>query len=144
MRTFIASAALALTSLGLPAAAQAQDMQMHDEMEQTRLVAVLSYADWCGSCRILDPRIQEVRAENSFEGVEFVRLDYTERDSATYFEQAQNANVESAVRAHFGDQIRTGLLLLVDLDDGEVVSVINREYSAEDIAQTVQRYAAEA
>jgi len=112
--------------------------------DEARLAAVLSYADWCASCRVLDPKIEEARAETRFEGVRFVTLDYTDRQPDAYFDQADAAEVGAAVRVHFSDRIRTGMLLLIDLDDGQVVGEVRRDASVQDLTYQIWRAAAQA
>lgn len=92
----------------------------------TKSKAVLIYADWCGSCKILDPKIQEVKAMGPVPGLEFVTLDFTAKDNAAFFAQADAAGVGEAVRIHFGDTVKTGQLLLVDLDDSKVIGTVTK------------------
>ncbi|MEM9599930.1 MAG: thioredoxin family protein [Pseudomonadota bacterium] len=103
---------------------------------ETKTKAVLIYADWCGSCKVLDPKIQAVQAMGSMPGVEFVTLDYTERDADDFYAQARAAGVEQAVRTELDDTIKTGWLLLVDVDDRRVLSKVTR---ADDTAQIVAK-----
>ncbi len=132
----IKSVFLAVILSVLPASAFAED--------EARLAAVLSYADWCASCQVLDPKLEEVRAAGPIEGVRFVRLDYTDRTSANYFAQADEAGVGSAVRGHFQRGVRTGMLLLIDLDDGEVVGDVRRTATVEEIQAALRSAAADA
>ena len=55
----------------------------------TKTKAVLIYADWCGSCKILDPQIEKARAMGHIPGLEFVVLDYTTKDDANFYAQAE-------------------------------------------------------
>ncbi len=128
-------ALVALAFIAAPVTASAQD--------DARLAAVLSYADWCASCRVLEPKVEEARAETSFEGVEFMRLDYTARDDDAYFAQANNSVIETAVRNHFGSRVRTGMLLLIDLDDGAVVGEVRRDATVQDITYQIWSAAAD-
>ena len=132
----IKSVLLAIALSLLPASAPAED--------ENRLAAVLSYADWCASCQVLDPKLDEVRASGPVEGVRFVTLDYTDRSAGDYFAQADATGVGPVVRAHFEGGVRTGMLLLIDLDDGEIVGDIRRDADVEEIETALRSAAADA
>ena len=113
------------------------------EVQEARLVAALSYADWCGSCKTLDPKVQEARASGDL-GAAFVTLDYTAKDSDAFFAAADAAGIGDAVRGKYSEAVKTGQLLLIDVDDAKIVKVITKEMSAADIAAAVKAAAAEA
>lgn len=99
---------------------------------EAKTKAVLVYADWCGSCKILDPKIKAVQAMGPMPGVEFVTLDYTDKNADNFYAQAAAAGVEDAVRTELDGTIKTGWLLLVDVDDARVLSKVTK---ADDAAQ---------
>lgn len=99
----------------------------------TKAKAVLIYADWCGSCKVLDPKIKAAKALGDVPGLDFVTLDYTDKDDAAFYAQAKAAGVEDAVRAHLDGTIKTGLLLMVDMDDQAVLDVVNKTMDAQQI-----------
>ncbi|MCI5043352.1 MAG: thioredoxin domain-containing protein [Aquisalinus sp.] len=101
--------------------------------EDARVIAVLMYADWCGSCKVLDPKIQSVRNMGAVEGIDFTRLDYTARDAVTLFEQADAAGIGETIRSRFSEEIKTGLLLLIDAGSGEIVGEVNKSMTEVDI-----------
>lgn len=89
--------------------------------------AVLVYADWCGSCKVLDPKIEKVKSMGAIPGVEFVVLDYTAKDADAFYADAKAAGVEDAIRTHLNGTIKTGQLLLVDLDDQTVRGTVKKD-----------------
>ena len=145
MRIFITAAAVGTAmTFGAPAIAEKDDM-MKAEMdksaemakaEDARLVAVLSYADWCGACQVLDPKLADLRAAPP-EGVNVVTLDYTARDKDAYFGAAEAAGVGDVVRAHFDGGVKTGMVLLIDVDDGTVVGKISKDMDEAAIREKV-------
>ena len=94
--------------------------------EDTKILAVTSHADWCGSCKALDPKVKAVQAANTFDGGEFAIIDYTSRDTDAFFADAETLGVAAAMRATFPDKIKTGRLYLVILDSGEVVGTVDK------------------
>lgn len=112
--------------------------------EDARLAAVLIYADWCGSCKKLDPKIKAAKARNDFAGTSFITLDYTDRDQEAVFLAADAAGVGAPIRAFFAEEMKTGLLLLVDLDDQTIVGDLRKELSDAEIEAAIVNAAAAA
>jgi len=113
------------------------EMKMDAEMDiKTR--AVLVYADWCGSCKALDPKIKAVQAMGVMPGVDYVTLDYTDKNADNFYAQAAMAGVEDAVRTELDGTIKTGVLLLVDLDDARVISKVTKADEPAQIAAKIQ------
>lgn len=109
-----------------------------EAMIETKTKAVLIYADWCGNCKILDPKIDAVQAMGPMPGVEFVTLNYTDRDTDDFYAQARAAGVEEAVRIELDGTIKTGWLLLVDVDDARVLSKVTRADETAEIVTKIQ------
>lgn len=103
------------------------------QAKATKAKAVLIYADWCGSCKVLDPKIKAAKAMGAVPGLDFVTLDYTNKDENAFYAQAKAAGVEAAVRAHLDGTIKTGQLLMVDMDDQVVLDVVNKTMDAQQI-----------
>ncbi len=141
---FIAAVLLAACS-GEPAAqapAQTTETAAPAVTEETKIAAVLSYADWCTSCKILDPKLKAVQAGAPIDGVGYLTIDYTERDQDAFFATADAAGVGGAVRAFYADEIKTGILLLVDMSTGDVVADIRKSMSEEEIRTSLETAAA--
>lgn len=93
--------------------------------------AVLFYADWCGSCKAMDPKLKEARASLVDEPILFVTFDMTNEET-----KKQSAMLASAIdlEEHFGkNDGKTGFLLVIDPEGNEVVETITKEDSAEAI-----------
>lgn len=95
----------------------------------TRLAAVLVYADWCSSCKILDPKLQASKAEGPINGLQHLVLDYTDRDDEAFFASADAIGIGGAIRDQLKGSVTTGILLLVDIDDRKVVADLRKELS---------------
>lgn len=141
----IAISIFGLTACGAPAAAPDSPAQVTEAVTQeTRLVAALSYADWCGSCKVLDPKLAAIRTGAPIEGVSHIVLNYTDKNQNAYFSTADEAGVGDALRTYFSDGVSTGLLLLVDLDDSEVVNIIHKNMTEDEIRTAIETAAAAA
>ena len=109
-----------------------------DSKEDASLAAVLAYADWCSSCKILDPKVKAVKESQELAGVQFVTIDYTDRDVEGLFVQADTNGVGQAVRTFLADEVKTGWLLLVDLDDNKVVGKVVKSMNEDEIAGAIK------
>ena len=149
--TFVASVSALIMSACSPAAtapettastapsvkAETLPVATHAAMK-TKTKAVLIYADWCGSCKILDPKVEAVKAAGRVSGLEFVKLDYTDKDPVKFYAQAKAAGVEKAVKAYFDGSIKTGQLLLVDVDDKKVIGRVTKEKTRPEIVTALK------
>ncbi|MDJ0922762.1 MAG: thioredoxin domain-containing protein [Henriciella sp.] len=132
MRSLITAAALAITvacsgsSVAEPASIAAT-VPITAPMEDTRLIAVISYASWCGSCKVLDPKISDVKSSNTFEGVEFFALDYSARDKDAFYTDAETLGISDTLSARFDGKVKTGLMFLIDTETGDIVSEITKD-----------------
>ena len=143
MRLILAATAAALIAACSQASVPATERAVVTApAEETRILAVLSYADWCGSCKALDPKVKAVQAANTFSGVEFATIDYTSRNKDAFYADAETLGIGDTMRATFGDKIKTGRLYLVDLNTGEVVSTVDKSMDEAAITTAISEAAA--
>jgi len=93
--------------------------------------AVLFYADWCNSCKVLDPKIKEARNAISDKPILFLKLDMT--DEETKKQAAMLANVMGLEDYYKKNEGKTGFMLLIDSQDKQLVNSISRNDSVEEI-----------
>ena len=103
----------------------------------SEIAAVRVYADWCPNCRALDPKLEAVAASGDWDGVSFVRIDYTKRDKDAVFAEADRLGVGPAIRAHFAGGIKTGQLLLVDVASQDVLGLVTHKETEAGIAERI-------
>lgn len=110
------------------------------EKAEPQVIAALVYADWCGACQVLDPKAEEAAAALAGQPVTFVKLDYTAKDEAAFFQQAADAGVESALRAYVDEngKVKTGRLLIIDAATGERLAQIGHNDTVGAIKAAVQ------
>ena len=141
MKKFIMALASSALLIGAGCQSEAPSTSIPEAVmpiKDANLAAVLIYADWCGSCKILDPKINNVKNTHSFKGTAFVTLDYTAKDDAAFFADAQTAGVAQAVRDHLGGTVKTGQLLLIDMDDKKVIGVVKKDMNEPAIAKAIE------
>jgi len=143
MRLILAAAtAIFVASCGQAAIPATERAAVTVPAENTRVLAVLSYASWCGSCKALDPKVKAVQAANAFEGVEFATIDYSSRDADAFYSDAETLGIGDTMRSQFGDKIKTGRLYLINLDSGEVISTVDKSMDETAIAAAISDAAA--
>ncbi len=96
--------------------------------------AVLIYADWCNSCKVLDPKVQAAKPMFDGKGLNFVTLDFTSKDRADLMAQAEAAGVAPAISEALGEQVKTGQLILVSADGERVISKVGMNHTPAEIA----------
>lgn len=93
-------------------------------------IAALFYADWCGSCEVLDPKIEEARAGLDEDAKTlFVTFDMTDESS-----KAQSAMLAKALglgAVYEAHAPTTGYLLVLDAADK---SILHRLTKTDDVA----------
>ena len=126
LKSLIASLAFALPT------AWAASVTVEDAAPAAMLVQV--HADWCGSCKVLDPRVADMGRTLDAENVLVVKLDYTDKAStAQANKMAAALGITDAVAANNG----TGKLLVIRADRS-LAAVLTRSNSDEDILNAVK------
>ena len=99
---------------------------------------ILMYADWCGTCKALDPKIAQARKEANLdqEDILFLRWDLT--DELTSHQAEMMAAVLGLGDLYNENAGKTGFMLLVDADSGEKLAQLTMKHEATDIAEKIQ------
>jgi len=100
-------------------------------------LAVTFYADWCGSCKVLDPRVEAVKKEFAGENILFTRVDHT--DDFTQEQSKLFANLLGIGSIYEEHAPATGFLLLIDMDTNEVLDRLTREDDEEAIKAKIRQ-----
>lgn len=102
-----------------------------------QVVGVLFYADWCGSCKVLEPKITAVQQEYADQPVLFTRLDLT--DDATKAHSARYAEFIGFGDVYEGNQDGTGYMLLVDANGKRVLGRLTKDDSENAIRDAINQ-----
>ena len=61
---------------------EATDENFSKELENNQKVIVKYYADWCGSCRLFNPKFKRLSNDERFEGVSFLNVNAEKNEAA--------------------------------------------------------------
>ncbi|TVR52128.1 MAG: thioredoxin [Puniceicoccaceae bacterium] len=99
-------------------------------------VALIFHADWCGSCKAMEPVIKEARQELGDARALFVTLDLTNDETRRQAELLAAALGLGDIYAERGG--RTGAMLVVNRATGKVVETVTREDDAAAVVRKVK------
>lgn len=105
--------------------------------EAKQPMAVMISAEWCGNCKVLEPKLQE--ASKDFKGkIRFVSFDVT--DEKAWFKSKQEAYVLGVPKLLNG-KLAVGWVALFD-SNGQQVGKIVQDMSVDDMESALQALAA--
>ena len=114
---------------------QTQNMRLAEGAGDAEIVIVAMHADWCGTCRVLGPELEEAVARLGDQPITVVKADLTDRDNPEGKATLFALGLDDLYRRNDG---KTGVLYLVDADTGTVVGVLSGRSDNEFIERTVR------
>ena len=126
-RTLIITLFLSLI-LAPPLEAQAQETE-------PRLVAATFRSNWCGPCRILEPRFEVVMEDYTDAAIEGVRFDFSFGRRGRLAERAAEEGISEVYARSAGS---TGYVLLIDRETQDVLAHITVRYAERDIRGAIE------
>ncbi len=101
------------------------------------VIGMLFHADWCGSCKILDPKIESAEKEFAGKPILFSKFDLTDSETrATSAKLSKEIGMGPIFEKHGN---RTGFFLLVDAKSKEVLSTITSIHTEDDIKSKINQ-----
>ncbi len=127
--------ALALL-IGLSGLAYSKPVMAENPADDLELIAVRMYADWCGYCKELDSKLDEIKTDFEDTGVWFTYFDITD-DFMHKQTRFQAAKLDlTYIYEEYHEQ--TGIMLLVNPENGEVIDKVTSEPAKEDIKAQIK------
>lgn len=107
------------------------------QQEMPEVIGILFYADWCGSCKVLDPKLEAVKKQLGEKPVVFQRFDMT--DETTTYRSKLLANLLGLGEVFEQNAGKTGFMLLIDPNTKKVVARLTKDQSEEELATEIKR-----
>ncbi len=122
-----------LLIITVPLASQAEEMKA----ERPAVYAVTMHADWCGACKALAPKISQARetAKLDEKDVLFVKFDLT--NDKTKHQARMMAAVLGITELYESNSGKTGFLLLINAESGEIIARITHKLDVESISAKI-------
>jgi thiol-disulfide isomerase/thioredoxin len=113
------------------------DLLDENKTGEIKVIAVKMDAEWCGKCRVMNPKLKEVMPLFKGEPVLFVKFDmtneFTTEQSGLLAERLQ---LSGLFNNHKG---RTGFMVLVDAENGTVLKTLQSDLSNDQIITAIQK-----
>ena len=141
MKKLLSIMALALFAITPQAIADTHEgkAMMEKKMEAPATTAVAFHADWCGGCKILGSKMEEVMNNLDDETkakFKMVKFDFT--DDTTKASSKKTAMDKGLSSLYPEDKPATGVLKLVDNASGAVLAKIHYKMSVEEITGVIK------
>jgi len=119
----------------------AHAMDKHSMGNKAPVTAVVFYADNCGSCKILDPRMKEALTIINEDKVDVVKFDFSNKEAIEATRKLASKKGLDATLQKYG--ARTGFVILVD-HNSEEVDRLKVDHDTGDIASKMAKAIAKA
>jgi thiol-disulfide isomerase/thioredoxin len=100
-------------------------------IEPPKVLGALFYADWCGSCKALEPKLNQVKRDFQGQPILFTRFDLT--DDFTNDQSARYAALLGLENYYRENDGKTGFMLLFDAQSKKLIGKITKLNTPEEI-----------
>jgi len=132
----LAIAAITALTIGLPFVAAAEDAKEQAKVAAPKLIALQFHADWCGSCKTIDPRLAKARESLGDQPVLWITLDQT--DKAGKLQSELMVSTLGLDAMYSATKKRTGFIVLLDAQTRKPVARITKQHDADQIVEAVK------
>ena len=105
------------------------------EKAQAELLLIKVHADWCSSCKALEPRLKAISKTLEDEAILFVTLDYTDEKTSA---QATMLASSLGIRDTIADHNSTGTVLLIDAKNTKLAGKFSTANTNEEIVDKIK------
>jgi len=125
---------MALAAIAVPPVTRAQETA---PKEGPKVVGLLFYADWCASCKALEPKLNEVRKQLVVQPIYFTRVDMTDESTKKQSEMfAEWVGFGEIYREHAP---KTGFMLLIDPKEKKVLDKLTKTQSEAELKAAMEQ-----
>lgn len=118
-----------------PADAAAQDADAEEQAAGPEVIAIKFHADWCGYCKAMGDIFDELQAKFDQEPVLYLTFDQTREHHTRQSQYLAHALGLEDVWAEYGG--RTGFILLIDGQTGEVIDQLDHEQDLSQMGESL-------
>lgn len=115
----------------------AAEADVQAETSEPRLVAAMFRSSWCSACRIIEPRVDDVREDYETAAIDWVKFDFTLGRRGGLREMAEAEGLLSIYDEAAGS---TGFMLLIDRETGQVFEMVTMDYGRTQIREALDRW----
>ena len=99
---------------------------------------VLMYADWCGACKALDPKINQARKDANLDNQEVLFLRWDLTNETTQHQALMMASALGLSDVYAANAGKTGFMLLLDAESGKRLAMLTVKQDSEEIASEIK------
>jgi len=121
-------AILSLILSALPLTAQ-------EKADEPKVIGLLMYSDTCGSCKVLDPKLDAVKKDFAGQPILFTRADQT--DDFTKHQSALHTRLLGVADIYAEQAGKNGYMLLIDVKDKKVLGKLMKTQSEEELKAAI-------
>lgn len=130
---------MALAAIAVPPVTRAQETATK---EGPKVVGLLFYADWCASCKALEPMLKEVKKQVMDQPIYFTRVDMT--DDCTKKQSGMFAEWVGLGEIYREYAPKTGFMLLIDAKEKKVLDKLTKTQSEAELKAAIEQAIAKA
>ncbi|MEX0777763.1 MAG: thioredoxin domain-containing protein [Phycisphaeraceae bacterium] len=130
---------MALAAIAVPPVTRAQETA---PKEGPKVVGLLFYADWCASCKALEPKLKEVKKQVMDQPIYFTRVDMT--DDCTKKQSGMFAEWVGLGEIYREHAPKTGFMLLIDAKEKKVLDKLTKTQSEAELKAAIEQAIAKA
>lgn len=133
-RLFLSLALICLLTIAYQPQVQAQSPSKGDS--GVEIIAVKMYADWCGKCQEMDPKLSNVKPQFENRPILFTRFDMTDSFRTGQSEKlASLLGLQDLFQEHKG---RTGYMVLLSAKNHELLKTLGSSLSEEELKSEIE------
>lgn len=130
MKTLLALTLAAFCGILFSPPAHADDMRMSSPNK-----LIVFYADFCGQCKILEPKLEEALKTMDTKSFEQVKFNYTDRDTIMHSKEIAAEKGLTDLQKKYG--AKTGFAVIAN-QEGQEIAFISANESVDEISATLQ------
>jgi len=137
MNKYIIIFSIFFLTLGLTyTASDAAAKIVQTSTDEINVIGVKMDADWCGKCKVMNPKLDSIMPEFKDDDILFVKFNMTDEFTTQQAGKlAERMNLLTLFEENKGS---TGYMVLVNADTGEVLHTLQSDQSEEELIRDIR------